>query len=428
MQRAWAILTALLITLSGAALAQGQDLAGVYRLSRPGTVLTLVIKTDAQGRLSGSLSSTTGARFTLSGVVQQGVGTGRFTGQGGGSFFRAQRRGELLRLSLMEPDAQGKPDPRRARHLVLTRQNAPAPPAAAPAPTARPFTGLPDKPTGQPPAAGRPAPATGELGHPQWGFAFRPPGRWQHRMLPRGVLLGHGSIAGAIIVLPHTAASLQEVQAEMLKGINQGNTRMSLVGPLRRLGSNALEGDYQGFWEGQPARGRGIGTFSPYSGGAMIVAVTTPEKFGRRLSDAARAIARGLRYFKVDVADLVKHFAGYWWRYSGTSALSHETLIYLGPDGTFRDRHEDAANLANRDRAGNVTSQYLGQSQGKGRGRWTVRGTKEQGVILVRRADGSSMEIAYRVKPSRPQKYGAYYFNGRLYHWVTPKQLRDIGY
>lgn len=247
-------------------------------------------------------------------------------------------------------------------------------------------------------------------------------------MLPRGVLLGHERIAGAIIVLPHLAGSLLEVQAEMTKGLQDNNTRMGLVGPLRPMGANALVGDYQGFWEGQPAKGRGIGTLSPFSGGAMIIAVTTPDKFGSQLTDAAARIADQLRYFKVNDAALIKHFAGYWWRYSGNAQMSRESIIHLAPDGTYRDRHETAANVANRAAGGNVTSQYLGHSQKKKRGRWTVRGTKEQGIIFVTRLNGSTMDIQYRVKPSRPQKYGAYYFNGSIHHWVTPKQLREIGY
>lgn len=425
--------------------AQASDLAGVYTLSKGSTTLTLVIKQDPAGQLSGSLSSTTGARFVLKGVIKQGVGQGTLTAAGGGSYFQARRQGNQVQLILIEPNAQGQPDPSRARQLVLARQGSagtdctppmatqpPAPPVpdrgvtAQPTPPPAQGAGAPPPPA---PATGGPAaPAAGEIGHAQWGFAFRPPAGWQHRILERGVLLGSNQVAGIILVLPHVLGSLAEVQAEMLRGTNEGNTKMQLAGPLRRLGNNALVGDYQGFWEGQPAKGLGIGTLSPHGGGAMVIAVTTPDKFGAQLTGAAQAIAQQLRYFKVDVAALVKHFSGYWWRYSGTAQLSRDAIIHLAPDGGYRDRRETSANVTNRDYLGDVTSRLHGHSQSRARGVWTVRGTKEQGIIFVRRANGETFEIAYRVKPSRPQKYGSYYFNGRLHHWVTAKQLRDLGY
>jgi hypothetical protein len=101
----------------------------------------------------------------------------------------------------------------------------------------------------------------------------------------------------------------------------------------------------------------------------MILAVSTTDKFGSQQSDPAKQIARAIRYFQVDVSDLTRHFAGYWWYYSGTSAISHEKLIRLAPDGTYRDRREDAADVSNYDQEGNLSNQYLGNLQNRGYGR-----------------------------------------------------------
>lgn len=426
-----------------AAPAWARPLAGVYSLSRPGVTLTLVIQEGPDHTLTGRLSSSSGASYTLQGRAQGGVGQGTLTSAGGGSFFEARPEGNNLILSLISPDANGRPDPGQVRRLVLARRTAPptqpqpqpptgnvgviggtaplpqaqARPQAPPAATAAPST---------PTAAARPGP--GEIGHAQWGFAFRPPAGWQHRLLERGVLLERGQKPGIILVLPHLLAGLNQVQAEMAQGTNEGNTHMSLTGSLRREGQAALAGDYQGFWEGHPARGLAIGTLSPHGGGAMVIAVASPDQFGPALTGPAQAIASSLRYFTVDDSVLKQQLAGYWWRYSGNPAISHESIIQLAADGTYRDRHENAANVANRDAQGHVTSQYLGHGQQAKRGRWTPRGTREQGVIFVTRAGGSSLEISYRVKPSRPQGYSSYYFNGRLHHRVTAKQLRDLGY
>ncbi len=424
------LIAGILIVLAGTTPGWAQSLAGTYVLSRPGTTLTLVIQHGPQGRLSGSLASTTGARYSLQGVVQGGVARGRFSSGQGGSFFEARLQGANLVLSLIEPGPTGQPDYSRVRRLSFIRQAGPATGRASgglgtgqPAP---PSPGPSPAPAQGPP--GQPGPARGEIGHAQWGFAFRPPPGWRHRQTLQAVLLGHHAIAGLIAVFPHLAANWQELQASMLQGLSEQGVTLRLSGPLRRLGTNALVGEYQGVVQGAPARGRGIGTLSPYGGGAIIVAVTTPDKYGGQLAGAAQQIARSLRYFRVRAGHLVKHFSGYWWRYSGSAALSRSNIIHLAPDGTYRDKREGSASVHLKDQYGNPRSTYLGGSVRRGRGRWMVRGNKYQGVILVKRANGSAFTINYRVKRSRPQKFGSYYFNGSLYHWVTLKQLKSMGY
>jgi hypothetical protein len=267
-----------------------------------------------------------------------------------------------------------------------------------------------------------------EIGDPQWGFAFQPPAGWKYQQSAQGVLLGHDQIAGMIVVFPHTYGSVQAIQQAMTEGLQEEGIMMYPSGQLNTMGQNAITGEYQGTWQGVQARGTGFGTLSPYGGGAMILAVTTPDKFGKQLSDPANQIAQNMRFFAVDASALMQHFAGYWWYYSGTSAISHEKLIHLAPDGTYRDKREDAADVSNLDQYGNVNNQYLGNSQGRSSGRWTPRGNKYEGIIIVTRADGSSFEIEYRVKPSNPQKFGSYYFNGTLYNYATEDQLRMMNY
>jgi hypothetical protein len=268
----------------------------------------------------------------------------------------------------------------------------------------------------------------GEVGDASWGFNFKPPKGWKFRKDHNGAILGHDTIAGMILVFPHNMRNRQQLVEQMKEGLFEEGVSLNLSSKLRRRGSDSLFGGYAGTVQGQRAKGHGIGTLSPHGGGAYILAVTTPERFGKEITVAAEAIANGIRYFKVDNSDLVRHFAGYWWYYSGTSAISHEGIIYLAPDGSYRDRREDSADVSNLNQYGDVTSQYLGNSQGRTRGRWTVRGTKSEGVISVTRTDGSSFDIDYKVKRSRNQKFGEYYFNGKIYRWVTEKQLRAMGY
>jgi hypothetical protein len=128
------------------------------------------------------------------------------------------------------------------------------------------------------------------------------------------------------------------------------------------------------------------------------------------------------------VTAMMKHFAGYWWHYSGSSSISHEDLIYLAPDGTYRNRSENTADITNYDQYGDVSSQYLGNFQDRSQGQWTVKGNKYKGVIIVTWADGSTYNINYEVKPSKNQRFGDYYFNGTLYCYVREEDLHELGY
>jgi hypothetical protein len=278
------------------------------------------------------------------------------------------------------------------------------------------------------PSTGSTSLSAGEVGNPQWGFAFKPPAGWKYQQNEQGILLGHDQIPGMIIVFPHTYNNIQAVQQAMMEGLQEEGVYMTPSTQLQQTAQNSLMAEYQGIWQGSQAKGCGVGTLSPYGGGAMIMAVTTTDKYGSQQSEPARQIAQSLRYFQVEVSDLMRHFAGYWWYYSGTAAISHEKLIHLAPDGTYRDKREDAADVGNYDQYGNLQNQYLGNFQDRGYGRWTPRGNKFEGVITVTRADGSTFDIEYRVKPSNPQKFGDYYFNGTLYHYATEEDLKMMDY
>jgi len=267
------------------------------------------------------------------------------------------------------------------------------------------------------PQAGQAASATispGEVGDPNWGFKFRPPEGWKFQKSAETVILGHDTIAGAIFVLPHTAKSLQAVQAEMQSGLTDEGVQLLPTGAIQPLGNNAVAGEYAGIFNGEQVKARGIGTFSPYGGGAYIVAVSTPDKYSPQLSGAADAIAKGMQYFKVEVSDLMRHFAGTW----ATSTTNTLTNMTLAPDGSYHDSYESSY-------SGNLTDgtfktgdwAVAGQDQGKGR--WTVRGNKQQGTIIIKLADGTENTLEYRVHVEKGQTYwNEYWFNGSLYNKI----------
>jgi hypothetical protein len=255
----------------------------------------------------------------------------------------------------------------------------------------------------------------GEAGDPQWGFKFTPPAGWKWQREKSGILLGHDTIPGLIWVFPHDQADLQAVARQMQEGLSEEGVLLSLAGPVEPQGNSALVGEYTGMVQGEQARGRGIGTLSPYGGGAYILAVTTPDKFGRPLMEAADAIARAMRYLKVDVSDLVRHFAGRWASYSGGAGGGTLVNYTLFPDGSFSDQSETSySGEYSSDGWSSPDTSWGATGVSSARGRWKVRGNKRQGQLILSWQDGSQQVINYQVFVEKGNVYWReYLFDGR---------------
>lgn len=301
--------------------------------------------------------------------------------------YRYALRGEVLVVSFPE-----------GFQIEFTRSGAPA--------KAAPSTGGGAAPGGSNVAAS-PQVGAGEAGDSGWGFKFRPPAGWKFQKNPESILLGHDAVAGLILVLPHTAKSLQNVREQMLQGLHEEGVDLSPAGNLRPSGSSAYAGDFEGLVQGTQAKALGLGTLSPFGGGAFIVAVTTPEKFGREISAAAEAIAQNLKYFRVEPSGLMSRLAGTW----VTMTKSTETRVTLTAGGEFFEGYE---------------SSYSGRFDGGGgwgtannrsdRGRWSARGDERQGQITLTYQNGRQVQIQYRVHIERGETYwNEYWFNGDLY-------------
>jgi hypothetical protein len=116
----------------------GQVYKGTYARTAAGVTLTLVLDQDAAGKITGSLSSTAGVRYSLRGTIEEGIATGTIEGSAGQSSFEAEFEGATLVFTLMEVDPNGQAT---SQSLEFTR----APAAATKAP-ARP----PASPQGSP--------------------------------------------------------------------------------------------------------------------------------------------------------------------------------------------------------------------------------------------------------------------------------------
>lgn len=411
--------------------AQQSNVTGTYKYQSGDAALTL--KLNQQGTaLTGTLSSSTGATFTLAGQIENGIGNGTCSDDVGSVFFEVYFIEGDLTFSLIEPDANNEPDYDKAQYLVFVKSTETGSPQATDivagklgiqpnTNAAKPSvsTAISQTPANSPTSSntyagtqGNSNIGQGEVGDPSWGFKFTPPAGWVHQQTGEEVILGHNTIAGMILVIPHMSENMQQMQQEMMQGLQEGGSYLSLSGALENTNQNVLSGDYAGSMDGTQVKARGFGILSPNGGGAYLIAVSTPEGLSDDLLGAAESITRNIQYFKVDVSDLARHFAGTWSHFTTNTS----TWMTFHPDGNYSDEYEASYSGNLTDGAGTQTGNWGTAGQDSGKGRWTVRGTKDAGTIIVRKANGEEIYYEYRVLIEKGRKYYAnYYFNGDFY-------------
>lgn len=566
-----ALAGALVLSLLFSSTAFAQNLSGTYVLREQGNTITIVLNQDAQGKLSGSMSSTTGAQFRIDGMMESGIGVGVCVGDEGGSYFEAEIQGNELSFTIIGADANNQPDYNNMAHLTFMRQGSGGPampsgqrpqmggaggqmrfprraPQQAPqqggtpnllgswqaqgqagtaslvfkpgnvmeyngqpmnytlvpgairtqgnfGPLDYPYTlsgntlmitypqgyqlqfvrigGGPATPGafgggqpggsgfgGQQGGAGQASLAPNEICNPNWRFKFVPPPGWKKIQEDSNiVMLGNESVIGVIMVFSHTMSSLDQVRADMQKGISSGGIILSPSVPVRTVGTSVVIAELQGSHNGQPARAHAMGTLTPNGGGAYIMCISPAEQFTPQLSNATDAIGAELQYFPpgmpnpmqqagaggynqpmqqhpygggqtqpqqqpgaggygqpqqsgVGPPEVVRHFCGTWKNMTENS----ETTITLAPDGTFHYGFESVITGSSLSKYGGPTTDFGTASQDSSSGRWSIKGTMQQGVITYINQDGSRESYPYQVHVKNGQPYWSeYLINGVLY-------------
>lgn len=383
---------------------------GTYTLTNQGTTLTLTMNQNAQGVITGNLSSTTGVQYQLNGQVEEDVAAGICTSSEGVVFFEGELQGNQLMLSLINVGAGNMPDYNKARQLIFIKSQAASARPAQPMPQPTP----PQQGTNQ---SARATSAT--LGDPSWGFSFAAPQGWTGQKTAQNITLTNSSIAGTIVVFPHTDSSLQQVHTNMQQGLVEESVNLSPVTQITRLNNNTLAADYSGMVNGQQMKARGVGTFNPNGGGAYIVALVSPQQYSQQLANAAESIAANMQYSQPRTSsNLVQHFAGQWWTYNATTAV-YETA-HLGADGSFSSSSEYSAHVEATDGYGTVTSTGDVYSSDENSGRWIVRGNIDSGVLIITYPDGSQDHLNYQVHIENGQRTNTYSFDGQVWHKGDP--------
>jgi hypothetical protein len=107
------------------------NFGGTYTARNPqGNVVTLTLKQDKQGKVSGTLSGQ-GLTFKVEAEVRPEGLVGMLSGENGTLYLISRLRGSELEVLLAEPDSAGQPNMQATRQFVMTRGAAKKPAAAA---------------------------------------------------------------------------------------------------------------------------------------------------------------------------------------------------------------------------------------------------------------------------------------------------------
>ena len=345
------VVVSLLGSLAGAAVAQ--DYSGSYAAPLPqGGQMALVLRQDARGRVTGTLSGN--AQFQIQAQVRNGQIAGYATAPGGRLYLEAQLQAEGLMLALAEVGPDGQPQAETARTMMLTR-------------TGGQGLGMaqPPQPTG-----GRPA----------------QPGRQTRR--------------GAAAADPYVGTFVNGPIAVTLSRQGQGYggvaTFQGVQAPLQAQAmGDRISGSYQ-------VQGMALPFEAQVQGDVMVIA-TNDGTFQLQRSEggvaggtaapgaagAAGGAAGGVAATPQDrqLAQLLTGSPWCYFSYNQTSGASRTERVVFRPDGTGgQGTNAESYSSGN---AGVVA----GQSQGGGQFRWRL----QSGVLLVTQDGVQWEQIPLRV-------------------------------
>lgn len=221
--------------------------------------------------------------------------------------------------------------------------------------------------------------------------------------------MGHNTIAGLLLVIPHQHRSMDGVRQDLREGLVEEGVMLRPSSDIRVFSDDTVAADYSGTLQGAPARGYGLGVLSPFGGGAYVSAISTVDGFRPELAAAAESAARALRFVKPEAggdSDVRAHFVGLWQSWGRNT----DRKVELRADGSYFDN--SVYSFSSSDAYSDLS--YASQNQAAGR--WSVRGTKEQGVITLIHNEGGQDQIPYRVHRENGRVYWReYYFGDQLF-------------
>lgn len=232
---------------------------------------------------------------------------------------------------------------------------------------------------------------------PSMGVRFSVPPGWKPQKQQANYIMGHDTIPGMILVIPHTSNSIQELAAAASEPLYQAEDgQLMVTSSPQNLASNMIVADYGGNVQGKDARGRIVGIVSPFGGGFLVMAGADAASYGPQHARLAEDIARSMRFSKPQAPPeavmwkqkltgmRVKYFKhGGSSDVSGAYSWSDERDIDLCSNGTFQSAGGFQGSLGTANGSAIIDPGSKSQS-----GQWAIIGQAGQPALQLQHTSG----------------------------------------
>ncbi len=242
----------------------------------------------------------------------------------------------------------------------------------------------------------------GAINDPYMGVSFQPPAGWKYQKRGAAYVMGHMTIPGMIIVMPHNYNSAQDVMASANEPLYRAqDSQLMLTSAPQAVSQNMLVSDFGGVLGGQQAQGRIICMLSPYGGGVLILAGAAAGSYNQQYGALAEGIAQSMRFSKPQVSPeaeqwearlrghrLVSLKSGGDASYGQAHSWTDRKELYLCSDGSFQGFGSFSGAGG-----GQGTSALFGNGTGNLAGRWRVASPGGVPALQLQMSNGGTTQF-----------------------------------
>lgn len=248
--------------------------------------------------------------------------------------------------------------------------------------------GMPSAPSRVQGATSRPTGGS-HYTHTRWGLSLAVPPRWKVGERSQALLLASDTEPGLMIVRFMRRTTVQTLAAGYGEGLQEEGLQLT---PTRRLesfsagGAQGLAGELAGTaQDGARIQARVIAVPTPYGDAAVVVGLTTQEKY-QGLKPRVDALAASLSFTRPQAPAVPGFLAGQYFYISTSSFGSSERYLNLCSDGRFSERRD----IYSTGQAGTAYGE-AGESA-----HWSAEGNANQGTVTVTYPNGKTSQFGYR--------------------------------
>ncbi len=143
------------------------------------------------------------------------------------------------------------------------------------------------------------------------GISFDVPPGWTAQIEGEIILMGHESIPGLMLMSENQASNVAELKQMAQAGIIEEGVHLTPVGEFKNIGSNRLEGHYQGTFNGQSVKAFALAMIDQKGKGVNVMIVTSSNQFDQIHQNEAKKLAASVKFYQAIESDKTQEWKNY---------------------------------------------------------------------------------------------------------------------